>query len=739
MSTQRSILAAGSLILSVGLTVQPAFAQSEGETTRLDKIVVEGSDESALENVEGYAAKAASTGTRGLPGDLTTTPRSISVVTSKQATDQGAASMEEAISYTPGVTVQTYGNDGRYDQLAIRGFEILTTGDYRDGMPLRLFGWGGWRSELFGVERLEVLRGPTASLYGSNEPGGLVNSITKRPQFEKSIKTMVQTSAFGGGKVGVDITGPLSDILAYRLVGLVGKNGTNYDGIDESRQYFAPSLTWTPTADTNLTIFGQYQKDEVGDTYVLVPLYGSKLPNPLGKYDNDFYTGNINRSSTETEQNYIGYEFDNQFENGLTFRSRARYAVNDWDNQTAYAANFFSSAVLAALPPVSGGIDAATLYNFDVDQTTKQLTFDNGLQADVAFGNVTGTVIGGIDYYRGQYDNIYSFGYGGTHFLQTGVIVNLPGYPTAPIPYTAKQDINQTGLYFLGDFKIGNNIVVNAGLRHDWLDIEGTSSIAGVSQSLANRKNFSSGNFGASYNFDNGFTVYGAISRSFNLPPAAVSSTGQPLEVEMADSYEIGARFRPAGSNSLISVGLFDITKTNAQQAVPGFPGMFDQVGEVNSRGVEVEANYNFDNGFSILAGYTYIDAKITKNTTNQGNRLARVPEHAATIWANYEVPKWEGLRLGVGARYTGERFSDNANTAAYKMDDVTVFDASVSYASSGWTTTLAARNLADTRYVTFCHLGDTTTLPPGANAAQASGCSYGTGRTIALSLTRKF
>ncbi|MBV1897438.1 MAG: TonB-dependent siderophore receptor [Rhodobacteraceae bacterium] len=739
MSTQRNILTAGPLLLSIGLAAQTAYAQSEEDEIILEPITVEGAQSDPYQYVEGYAAEASVSANRGLPSDLATAPRSVSVITDQQITDQGAMSIEEAIAYTPGVTTQTYGADGRYDQFAIRGFSAHTSGIYRDGMPLRTYGWGAWRTETFGLERIEVLRGATSSLYGSNEPGGLVNAITKRPKFEHNVELLARTSAYGGLEMGVDVTDALSDTVAYRFVGLAGKTGTIYDEVDESRLYFAPSLTWSPSDLTNLTLFAQYQKDEVGDTYVLVPQYGSQLPNPLGQYDNDFYSNNPDRNTIETTQSYVGYEFDHELENGLTFRSRARYADNDWTNKTGYASTFFSSRTIYGLPPISEAINAATLVNFDVDQNTKQLTFDNALVQNLSFGNVEATVIGGIDYYRGKYDNTYAFGYGGTKFLETGEIVNLPGIPTTPTVLTATQDVKQTGLYLMGNFNIGDNIIVDAGLRHDWLDMSGSSGSSFGSYSLSSKKNFTSGNLGVSYNFDNGVTIFGAASRSFNLPPAGFSSTGQPLDVEMANSFEVGTRFRPLGTNSLLSVTLFDITKTNALQAVPGFPGAFEQVGEVRSQGVEVGANYAFQNGISVLASYTFIDAKVTKNTTDQGNRLGNIPEHSASIWVDYAFDQVPGLRAGLGIRYTGERFSDNANTQAFKLDDVTILDASINYERNGWVTTLAARNLADKRYVSYCQSGDPSGLPPTADPAQSAGCTFGTGRTVELSLTRHF
>ncbi|KIC42136.1 hypothetical protein RA27_01660 [Ruegeria sp. ANG-R] len=720
MSTRSKVLAAGPLMISVGLAAQGVQAQSEPDEIVLDTITVEGDDTRPLESVEGYAAEAAGTALRGLPGDLRTTPRSVTVITTEQVEDQGAQSLEDAISYTPGVTVQTYGQDGRYDQFAIRGFEANTSSNYRDGMPLRTYGWGAWRTELFGAERIEVLRGTTSDLYGANQPGGIVNSVTKRPRFTFGGEVRGTLFGYGGGEVAVDVTGPASDRLAYRFVGVYNNSGTIFDEVDQSRIYLAPSFTWKATDRTNLTVFAQYQKDDVPDSYVIVPEYGSLRPDPVAHYGNDFYPNNPDRNTIETTQKYVGYELDHEFDNGLTFRSRARFARNDWFNETAYTSFFLSSS------GVPDAIDTGVLTNFDVDQRTDETSLDNALMYKFQTGNIEGTIIGGIDYYKADYDNTYSFGPGGFVDLLNGTITPVP---PAPAVTAESQDITQTGLYVNGYATINNNWVVNLGVRQDWVsrDFQQTSATGTLDQD--NDQDYTSANVGVSYNFNNGVTVYGNASRSFDLPPLGADINGNPLDVERAKSYEVGTRFQPLGTNSLVSLALFQIDKTNTTQPVLGTP-FVQQTGAVRSRGGELSANYNFANGLSVLAAYTYLDAKFRDDATFGDNRVARVPEHSASIWLSYAVPQVEGLTLGAGARYIGSRFSDEANTAEFELDSVTLVDASISYEWDNWQAILAGRNLGDEEYLTYCF---------GTPGAFSNGCSYGAGRSIEASLTRRF
>lgn len=710
------------LLLSAGIGSAPAIAQDEKDIVQLDPIYIAGEEDEPLKNIEGYTAEAAGTAVRGLPGDLKTTPRSVTVINENQIEDQGARTIEEAIAYTPGVSIENYGQDGRYDQYAIRGFSSNTSSLYRDGMPLRTYGWGAWRTELWGTDRIEVLRGATADLYGANQPGGLVNAITKRPLFEQFSQARATLFGYGGAEVAFDVTGPLSDTFAYRFVGLYNDSGTVFDDVDEGRIYLAPSVTWQPTDRTKLNIFAQYQKDDVPDSYVIVPEYGSLRFNPVAEYTNSTYSNDPNQNTITSTQSYIGYEFEHAFENGLTFRSRARISRNDWLNDTVYAGNFFSSS------GVADAIDSATLTEFYVDQTVDETSLDNALSYQFSTGQVEATVIGGIDYYQSDYDNYYGFGYGGTKNLLTGVVTRAPsnlGY------IDEDQTIRQLGIYASGVANIGDNIVLTAGLRHDKVkrDLTTTYEAYNITVDQNAEDSFTSASLGLSYNFDNGATVYGNAARSFDLPPSGTDVDGNQMKVEEANSYEIGARFRPNGTNSLFSVALFQIDKTNTTQSIPGTL-FVEQTGAVRSRGAELSANHRFNNGLSVLAQYTYIDAHFRNDVLYGNNEVPRVPQHEAAIWLSYDVPSLEGLTLGGGARYIGSRFSDSENLAEFALGSATLFDLSVSYERNGWRYLLTGRNIADKQYVTYCF---------GTEGAYSNGCAFGAGRSVEFSVSKTF
>jgi len=216
---------------------------------------------------------------------------------------------------------------------------------------------------------------------------------------------------------------------------------------------------------------------------------------------------------------------------------------------------------------------------------------------------------------------------------------------------------------------------------------------------------------GLGYEFENGVVPYVSYSTSFN-PQVAPRADGRPFDPAEGKQFEAGIKYQPSGWNSYISAAVFDIVQTNVPTRDIANPGFFTQAGETRSRGLELEAQASLGNGFGVIASYSYLDAKVTKDNPNpatgislQGNRLERVPRHSASLWLDYEAQEgsFAGLRLGVGARYTGET-TDTTNID--RFPGYTLVDASISYDFSkmdprlkGLKFTVSGTNLFDTRY----------------------------------------
>ncbi|WP_299970329.1 TonB-dependent siderophore receptor [uncultured Roseobacter sp.] len=721
----------------------PALAQDQDDEAFLGTIVIQAINDGG-EGVSDVEA-ANSAGAR-VPVDPGALPRSVTILPRELFEAQGARTMEEAVAYSPGIATETFGQDNRYDEYILRGFEAQIGGTYRDGMPLRTFDWAAWRTEPFGLESVNILRGPTSDLYGTNQPGGLINGVTKRPQFSFGGTVQTTVTNEGGTEIGLDVTGPLSDAVAYRFVGLLNRSGTVYDEVDTGRTYLAPSLTFAPTDATTLTVYGQYQKDDIGDTYVLVPQYGSLLPNPTGQFGPGTYTGNPDTNTVESTQNYLGYELDHRLSSSWSLMSRLRVSENDWNNETEFPAAFVNLNSVLGLPGAQPeAIDTAIMTKFDVDQDLRQRSADNALRYRFETGQTRGQMAFGLDYFDLDSDTAFGYGYRGERNLLTGAITNfLAASVPAELPAERRTELDQVGLYATGHMEIDDRFIVSGGVRHDRVSFKQRGFTTGLSGVLnfdtAVEQSANSVNVGFGYRVTPDLMAYGSLARSFDLPPGGTTSSGAALDLESAKSAELGLKFTAADGNTGFNAALFQITKNDVAFDDPSTtaPLVFTQVGQVRTRGVELEMTHDFQNGFSLFGSMTYVDGEITRDASFAGNRPARAPELSAALFLQYEVPQVDGLSFGVGARYTGSRFSDIGNEL--EVASVTLFDASVSYKVNDWQISLSGRNLANREYIGFC--GDAFfSLPPAGNPLnQFSGsCVYGAGREIALSVQRTF
>ncbi|EEA95188.1 TonB-dependent siderophore receptor [Pseudovibrio sp. JE062] len=756
----KSALLSGSSISLLLLTGIAAAQEASSSNQDLDEVVVYGSTvaEDALAPTLGYVpTETASAGRIGLP--IEETPRSVSVVSSQQMEDQGAESIVDAISYSAGVVPAIYGFDLRYDNYAIRGFESAVGGlNYRDGLPLRIFAWGGWNIEPFGVERVEVLRGPSSDLFGANQPGGLVNTVTKRPQEEFSAVLQATYGNNNRKQLAADVTGSLSEDspISYRIVGVGRLSDTQVDDVHDDRLYIAPSVTAKLGDKTKLTLLAQYQKDFQGESWQILPQHGTLLSNSQGSFDYDTFAGDPDRNGLERDQHYVGYELDHQFDNGLELYQRARIAYNKITYDGAYngGAVDFDTLLAGGAPQVSG-VDTAILVKNEVEETGYQGSIDTALKYDATFGSVETQFIAGLDYYKGYSEADLGSGYAGEKNLFTGEITNLlptlPGVNPALLKdYTgfSDQSVTQTGLYAAANSKIFDKFRLDLNIRHDWLDRDVKGERPEPGSSPAREQTFDralTGRIGVSYVSDYGITPFASFGTSFDAPPAGMTKEGKAFKPTHAEQFEVGVKYAPTNFDGFFSVAGFQITKDNVLTNDPNNTGPLPaslQAGEVRVRGIEFEGAIELYSGLSALGNYTYLDTEVTKDTTASlvGNQLERIPEHAGSLWLKYNFAEdtWlKGLSVAAGARYLGERFGDNEN--AIKLDAVTLFDAALSYEYRNLKLSFTGRNLADKSFISHCGKASLASLVPAALNVDSHNCTYGKGRELRLQLTSTF
>jgi iron complex outermembrane receptor protein len=651
--------------------------------------------------VVGYVAAQSVTGTK-TDTPILETPQSISVVTRDQMVAQQTQNIGEALRYSPGISLDLYSATTFFDAVKIRGFDAPR---YLDGLRLPLdpgtqFAYP--RIEPYGLERLEVLRGPSSGLYGQTEPGGLINMVSKRPLWFPHYAVEGTFGSFERFQGAFDVGGPIdrNREFLYRVVGLGRLSDSQQDFVTDNKLFIAPSFTWAPSANTTFTILGHYHNQDNNGIQQYVPGGVAGLaPNPFGRVPYSRYIGEPAADGYKLEQHAIGYAFEHRFNNVFQVRQNFRY--------TDVSNDLGAHRSEGLLPDFRS---VARSFNY-VSSAAQNVALDNQLQADFATGPFVHKVLAGVDYIHSDNRSEY----------RTAPIANIDAFapvygafvpPASALPpfikTTNTQD--QIGVYLQDQIKIDRFTLSLTG-RHDWADAETVSSAifpaAGV---YPQRDRATTGRVGVNYLFDFGLAPYASYTTSFQ-PVVGTDIAGNPFKPTTGEGREIGVKFKPLGMNLLLTAAVFEITQQNVQTADPTNVFFQVQTGEARVRGFEFEARGNITRELEIVGGYGNLDPKVTKsNDGTVGSFMPQVALQQASLWARYT---WydgplAGLGLGAGVRYVGESYGDAQNTI--RIPSYTLFDAAISYDFrylrpdlKGWSVQVNATNLTDHYYVSSC------------------------------------
>jgi len=707
--------------LAVALVLASGIAQANEEET----VVVVGQqlEESSVGPDFSYVGVSSRTATK-TDVAISETPRAVSIVTREQMDDRASISISDALQYTPSIQANYFGEDNKQDWFVIRGFKQANSGLYQDGTRLYSSGFYSWQIDPFGLERVEILRGPGSALYGQTPPGGVINVVSKRPQFDGGSGQF--SAEFGTDdrkQFSLDVNSEINDQLAFRMQALARKNGSRVDGVEAERIFLAPSLAYKFTDDTKITLLTSYQKDDSDPYLQFLPMEGTLTSNPNGKISDSRAVGNPDWETFEREQLSLGYEFEHHFNDRTYFMQNARYSQMDINLRQMYYSQYVGDTALAPYDPNRTSIirQAST-----EEGTSNAFNIDNRVVHNFNTGVVEHTLLAGLDY---QSIDIDSKDYAADPIIgDANSLLPVPGVGNIPNPIfnifdpsyssnvallnpttfatmdeserqTTKTDNNQLGLYLQDQMMIANSWAVQVGVRYDDSRNETHNTSTGAKTKVDNEEWTT--NLGVAYLMDSGFTPYASYAQSFN-PIIQLDQNGDPAKPERGEQYELGLKYQPRGFDGYFNVAAFEVSKENLARQVAG---QLTQIGEVRNRGVELEAVANVTEALTLIGNVSFIDSEIMSDANSDyvGNTPSQIADQLASAWANYRFfdGALDGLTIGAGARYVGDSYGDNEET--YKVPSYTLFDATVSYRISDYKFQVAAKNLADKEYIATC------------------------------------
>lgn len=726
------------LVLATAATAQEATPPRRGVTnppagssTQLDELSVTGRGgvgvgvaaaravESPTGPVSGFVATRSATATK-TNTPLIETPQSISVVGREQMDAQKAQTLTQATQYVPGLYSGSFGADSRLDYFLLRGFVANDYGLYRDGLQLLNYGFAYFRVDPFGLERIEVLRGPAAVLFGAGTPGGLINQVSKRPTTDPLRYVEVGGGAFGQGGFGYaafDLSGPADadGHWFYRLTGSGRAGGNQVQGAPEDRAYIAPAFTYKPDGATKFTVLTSYQHDNAAVTANFLPYYGTVRPNASGlRVPLALNVGDPGLNTFRRDQVFAGYEFEHAFNETWTFRQNLRYAYVD-SFQNSYIGNGYTAGTAETRLSRYQFRDAARAGLFQVDNQAEAKFFDGFFRHNLLLG---------LDYKNYQLHDNQASTFPGPDISLLNPVYGLR--VARPTPYLVNANsFEQLGLYAQDQIKLTDRLSLVLGLRQDFADNRIGNRLT-PSSSNGRSDNALTYRTALIYNFDSGLAPYVSYSTSFQ-PQIGTSLAGQGFRPETGDQLEGGVKFEPPGEGYFLTLAGFDIVRQGVLVPDPASPFFNLQAGSVRSTGFEAQLNVSLAEGLNAVAAFTTYDIKSIKDAdpARIGRTPVNVPETFASAFLDYTIPtgEWRGFGFGGGVRYVGSSFADVANTL--KVSDYVLFDAQVHYTYQNWRFAVNATNLADRRFVSSCQT--------------QNACFYGDARRVVASIGYKW
>ena len=700
-------------VLSLATVSTTTFAKTQEETI----LVTQGVSQEPTAPVKGMVATKTLSATK-TSAELVKTPQSVSVVTRDQMDALDATSVSQALRYTAGAFTEYRGSSNRNDEVFVRGFSYVPK--FLDGLS-----FGATASSQTGtvdpwlLERVELVRGPASVLFGQVNPGGLISMTSKRPTSEPIHKVQFSTGNRDLAEGAFDFGGPLSDDgrVLYRLNGIARTQHNQVEDYKDSRVAITPAITWYPNDQTRFTLLTSYQKDPDAGYRNFLPAYGT-VTSANGKYiPLDFNVSDPDYDQSWREQTMVGYEFEHQFNDMMTFRQNARYA--SIKQKYRYLVYFNSK-------PESTLLSRRAQHE---ERTTNEFGIDNQLEAQFATAQMNHTLLGGLDYKSSNDKQLLMRGSGSQYDMDWthpvyGVNVDESTFSTAS---HEQQNLDQMGLY-LQDQMSWNNWELLLSGRYDWTGVRTTDYID--SEKTQQNDNKFTWRTGLLYAFDFGLSPYISYSTSYEPNLQTNRAPGSaPFKPTTGKQTEVGVKYQPV-DNTLMSLALYDLKQSNVS-TYNSTLGWFENAGEVRSKGVEAEIHSSLWDSVNLIGSYTYTDAE-TVNTTvagTEGKTPARIPAHMASAFASYTFPggPLKSLTTGVGVRYIGTSYGDAKNT--FKVPAVDLYDAMVSYelgelnsSLKGAAVQFNVNNIADTKYVASC--------------ASDTACFYGVGRTVTATVS---
>jgi catecholate siderophore receptor len=662
----------------------PAVAGAQERSRLVDEVIVEATR---------YSTPTTATATK-TESALRDVPQTVSIITRDLIRDQNMLSMADVARYVPGFTMGQ--GEGHRDAPTLRGNS--TTADFFvDGVrdDVQYF------RDLYNAERIEVLKGPNAMIFGRGGGGGVINRVTKRADGRHYGEIDLRGGSYDNKRIAADFGDAVNESLALRVNGMYEDSDSYRDFVEIERYGVNPTLGLTLSEQTRVSFSYEHFNDE--------RTVDRGVPSSNGRpLDSDAATffGNPAQSFAEAKVNLAAVTLDHEFAATLKLRNHTEYADYDKFYQNVYPNSAVSPAGNVTLDAYQSGTERQNLFN------------QTDLTWNVSTGSVRHTVLAGIELGQQDTENLRN---NSTFGATPAGVVSIANPVTFAVPVFNVPNQNNdvqvelAAIYVQDQIALSDQLQVIAGVRFDQFDIEFDNRLNG--QRFERDDDFVSPRLGLIYRPLEPLSLYASYSVSY-LPSSgdqfsSLDATSAALEPEEFENLEVGAKWDVSPSLAL-SAAVYRLDRSNTRAPGPT-PGTIVLTGEQRSEGVELGISGAITEQWELIAGYAYQDAEITSTTSAapRGRNVALVPRHQFSFWNTYRFTPM--LRAGVGVLHQDEMFASISN--AVTLPDFTRVDAAVFFTfNERFEAQVNVENLFDEDYFSTSH--NDNNITPGSPAA---------------------
>lgn len=591
---------------------------------------------------------------------LTKIPQAVFVITGDLIDDQSLSDINGLVRYVPGVTNAQ--GEGHRDAPSFRG-NVTTSDFFVDGVRDDL----QYLRDLYNVDRVDVLKGPSALVFGRGTGGGALNRVTKQADGTRVRDLALTLGSYDLARVSGDLGLAATDTLNLRFNGVYEDAGSFRDHVEVSRLGLAPTARLTLSPQTALTLSGEYFSDERTTDRGVPALNGL----PFTGSDKAFF-GNPSLSFSDIEVNTLNAALDHRFSETLSLRTVLSYGDYEKFYQNSFAAS--------AINPATGTVNIAA---YNATTLRENLFSQTDLIWDTDFGGMGHTLLLGMELGNQDTDNLRFEGQfpdaNGAERLS--VSVTDRGETAATVfgrqSRNNRNELSVFSLYAQDQISVTDRLDLIVGARFEQFDLDFLDAIGA---DFSRKDEFVSPRLGATYAVNEAVTVYASYTQSF-LPQSgeqfsSLSASTAALEPEEFENMEIGVKYQPL-DELLLTAALYRLDRDNTR--APGNqPGVTVLTGAQRSEGLELALQGEIRDGWDLVAAAAFQSAEITQTTSSApaGRKAPLVPEASASVWNRFAItPR---LDAGLGVIWQDEQFTSISN--AVTLPAYTRFDAALYY-----------------------------------------------------------